>query len=141
MALSHRPILLTFLFALAGNTTWEMAQMYAYSGLPSSTSAMALSCGIAAIGDAIYITVLYVLGRKITGEHNWTSRLHWRRLFAAVGTSVIAAVVLESVSQRLGVWQYSERMPIIPALGVGLWPVLQLPVLTVVVFVMVGRIV
>ena len=35
--------------------------MYAYSSLPGSTLAMALSCGTAAIGDAIYITAIYVL--------------------------------------------------------------------------------
>ena len=135
------PILLTFLLAFAGNLIWEMAQMYAYSGLSGSASEMVLSCSSAAAGDAVFIAVLYWLGRKITHERNWTFRWNWRRLSLAAATSVIAAVGIEAVSQKVGMWRYSEAMPVIPGLGVGLWPILQLPILTTLVFAVIGRIV
>ena len=134
------PIVLTFLLALAGNFVWEMAQMYAYSSFFVSTSAMLLSCSRAAAGDAIFIAALYWLGRKLTHERNWTSRRLWRRLPLAVGASLIVAVAMEAVAQKFGMWHYSEAMPVFPGLDVGLWPILQLPILTITTFAIVGRI-
>ncbi len=36
-------------------------------------------------------------------------------------------------------WDYSERMLVIPGLEVGLLPLIQLPLLTVLTFVLVGQ--
>lgn len=134
------PILITFVFALGGNAVWEMAQMHAYSSLPSNPSEMVLWCGAAAVVDAIYASGLYLFGQKLTHEQNWTSRRLLPRLLLAAIATLFAALVIEMVFQNIGSWRYSESMPIIPGIHVGLLPVLQLPLLTVAVLVIVGRI-
>jgi hypothetical protein len=46
---------------------------------------------------------------------------------AAVGA--LGAVGLEWYALASGRWSYNERMPIVPLVNVGLWPVLQMTLL------------
>ena len=135
-----RLALLTFLLSAATNFIWEMAQMGAFFDASHSFTEAILWCGAATLCDAVYTTAVYIAGERIAGEQNWTSHLNWRRLMAAAGAGAIAAVLVERISLRTALWRYSPSMPVVPLLGVGLWPLLQLPVLTIVVFAIVGRI-
>jgi hypothetical protein len=135
----RRRTYLTFLLSLATNFVWEMAQMGGFSDLSGSVAEMFTWCGIATVCDAVFITVLYLAGAGIARDANWTSRLSWRRLVVVTGVPAIAAVVVERIALQTGLWRYSSSMPVVPWLGVGLWPFLQLPVLTLLIFTAVGR--
>jgi hypothetical protein len=43
-------------------------------------------------------------------------------------------VSCEYIGLRAGKWSYNDRMPIVPIIGLGAWPVLQLTLLTPLAF-------
>lgn len=55
------------------------------------------------------------------------SRWKYYLVFALLGATAATAIELFAVATER--WVYHERMPIIAALGVGLWPFLQLTLL------------
>jgi hypothetical protein len=132
--------LLTFVFGFAANFVWELAHTHCYVGLPESTSGKIFICILATIADALYISAVYMAGRLVANYDNWTSQLNRRRLTAIVGTGMMTAVLVEMLALRTGFWGYSNLMPVVPILRVGLWPTLQLPMISLVVFAVVGRI-
>jgi hypothetical protein len=44
------------------------------------------------------------------------------------------AVLVELAGLAAGSWSYTERMPVVPVFGVGLWPLLQMTLLPPLVF-------
>jgi len=102
--------------ALAGNATWEMAQMPLYA-----SSHPLLGCLRAAVVDAA-LTLAAVMVARRAGARD--SRAFWSTL---VGLLVIAAAVIEAASLASGQWAYSSAMPTLD--DVGLVPLIQLPLL------------
>lgn len=106
------------------NWVWEMAQMRAYPSLADQPWQMTvLPCTAAAIADAgltlILFALAFLLGRSL--------RLPLLPLSAFLGA--LAAVLIEKVELARRSWSYSEAMPIVPVVHVGLWPFLQLGLL------------
>ena len=97
-------------------------------------------CGVATVCDAVCTTAVYIAGARIVGCWNWTSRLKLAAADSDRRGGGNWAVLVERIALQTGMWRYSPSMPVIPVVGVGLWPFLQLPVLTVLVFAIVGRI-
>ena len=89
----------------------------------------AVMCTAASLVDAaatfgIYLIVALVLRRRL-----WGLGSNWRHYLAAALLGLAVAVVIEKVTVPLGLWSYSSRMPIVPVIEVGLWPMLQLTLL------------
>lgn len=139
MSRSSRFWLLLLGTALVLQLLWEMAQMMAFSGVPASLLSKLLACGVATIGDVLYTAVLYVAGAAITKDHLWLSRLSLPRILSASAVGFASAAVIELLADATGLWRYSERMPLIPFLKVGVWPVLQFMMLPPLTFWLVGR--
>jgi hypothetical protein len=53
----------------------------------------------------------------------------WNEYTAAALLGGACAVAYEWKALASGWWSYSNRMPVVPLLGVGLWPLLQLTLL------------
>jgi hypothetical protein len=122
-------ILLTCI-AFILNWFWEMLQMPAYSetaGLP--WRATAWRCTWATIGDMAVTYAVYGFGALITGTIRWTSNWTHSQILAIALISGVFALAIEWQALLDQRWHYSERMPIVPILDVGLWPLLQLPLL------------
>jgi hypothetical protein len=122
------------------NLIWELGHMDYYTGLPDSFIGKVLACTLATTADALYITLLYLAGRIIVGQRNWTSCLNARRAAAVFGAGVITAVLVELLALKYGFWGYTALMPTLPVFPAGLWPTLQLPLISLAVFAIVGRI-
>jgi hypothetical protein len=102
---------------------WEMAQMIAYADMAGRAwTSTTWRCLRASVGDvALTIAAVYL--------SVWVARRPpWVYVVAAAVGSVIGLVV-EWTGLSVGAWAYNERMPIVPVLGVGVWPLLQLTVL------------
>lgn len=68
-------MLLTFVIAFVLNFVWEMLQMAAYARFAQTPVQMWLFCSLATtIGDALYIILLYWLGKSLMQEKNWDCR-------------------------------------------------------------------
>lgn len=115
-----------FLVALLLNMAWEVAQAPLYTCFAEFWSCMAL-CLRASFGDAVIVLGIYFLLRK---------NLKFYRV-AALG--ILIAVLIELHALESGRWAYTEAMPIIPILKVGLTPILQMALLPKLTFYLVGK--
>jgi hypothetical protein len=104
---------ITVLVSFVLNEFWEMAQMSAYveTAGPSWTGTLEL-CTRAAAGD---------LG--------WGLRGRWNIYATAAVLGLAFAALVEHAALAAGRWSYTERMPVVSALGAGLWPLLQMTLL------------
>jgi hypothetical protein len=109
--------------AVALNWSWEMVQMGAYeemAGLPWRSTLW--RCFRASLGDAALTLLAAAVATRLMHLLPWT--------YAAAAVAAAAlAVIVERIGLMAGAWSYSDRMPVVPALDVGLWPLLQLPLL------------
>src|SRR5262249_21621861 len=87
-------------------------------------------CTRAALGDVGLTFWIYAVGALSAGKFRW-GLSGARHLYCALAVlAAVHAAWFEQSATASGRWSYSERMPIVPVLKVGLWPLLQLTVLT-----------
>lgn len=124
-----------FLWAVGLNFLWEMAQAYAYTGMPPSTFSATLMCGKASLVDGLFVLGIFWAGTVVFSRVDWIDRpgLPGYFLMTAAGVLISAMVELNAV-YHLGKWGYQRIMPQIPFLGVGALPVLQMVLLPPVIF-------
>ena len=119
------------LSAFALNWVWEMAQMPAYretAGRPWVETVP--TCTLAALGDVAAVLAIYGVGALAPGDVRWGLSGRWNVYATVALLGGTCAVAFEWRALATGRWSYTDAMPVIPLLGVGLWPVLQLTVLT-----------
>ena len=120
----------TVLTGFVFNEIWEMAQMSAYvetAGRPW-TSTLGL-CTQAAVGDVGILLGIYAAVALATGGLGWGLRARWNRYAVAGFLGLAYSALVELAALAAGRWSYSARMPVVPGLGAGLWPLLQMTLL------------
>jgi hypothetical protein len=118
------------LAAFVLNWLWEMAQMPAYREMAElSWWETVLTCSRAALGDAAITLAIVGVGVLASGDRNWGMNGKWNVLAAAALLGGAAATAYEWHALHVGRWSYSQDMPIVPLLSIGLWPLMQLTVL------------
>jgi hypothetical protein len=118
------------LTAFGLNWLWEMAQMPAYNELAGKPwQETALPCAAASLGDVAITLAVYGLGALAAGRWRWGMMRSWNVYAAAALLGGLFAAASEWYSLRAGLWSYNAHMPVVPVLGVGLWPLLQLTLL------------
>ena len=112
------------------NEIWEMAQMSAYVETTdrSWTSTLEL-CTRAAVGDVGIVLGIYMAGALAAGDPCWGLRSRWNIYATAAVVGLAYAALVEHAALAAGRWSYTERMPVVPWLGAGLWPLLQMTLL------------
>jgi len=107
-----------------------MVQMPAYVEMAGrSWSETAFPCTLAALGDVAVTLGVYGLGALAAGNWRWGVQGRWNIYLTGALLGGLVATALECRFLASGRWSYNERMPVVPLLGVGLWPLLQLVVL------------
>lgn len=123
------PLLKVFSVAFVLNVIWEVTQSPLYEGEPFTQASLVI-CLIASMGDALFAVSVYLLLAFIHRDALW---LRQRNLLD-VGLTFLAgfafAGLAEQLAVRLGWWQYGPGMPLVPYLGVGWSPFVQLAFLT-----------
>ena len=108
---------------LHGNWEWLQSPFYR----DSSTSLerivwFRLHC---TLGDVLILLVSAAAVSAILRSTDWLARPRW----GPIGLLTVIAILYTAFSERrnltAGAWSYSEWMPVIPWLGVGLAPLLQ----------------
>lgn len=112
------------------NEIWEMAQMSAYveTAGDSWTSTLGL-CTWAAVGDVGIILGIYTAGALAAGDLGWGWRGRWNIYVTAALLGLAYATLVEHAALATRRWSYTERMPVVPVLAAGLWPLLQMTLL------------
>lgn len=112
------------------NWLWEMIQMPAYARMETQTLRQAASiCTIATLGDVGISLAIYFLGALAFRHLLWALKNSWTVYFVLALLGLISAGFVEGRALAAGRWAYNAKMPIVPYLHVGLWPLLQLTIL------------
>jgi hypothetical protein len=118
------------LTSLAFNAIWEMAQMSAYVETAGQTWTNTLGfCTRSAAGDVGIILGIYAAGALAAGDPCWGLRSRWKIYATAAVLGLVYAVLVEHAALAAGRWSYTDRMPVVPVHGAGLWPLLQMTLL------------
>ena len=133
MPVVHKPIW-SYLAILAAaafglNWPWEMMQMPAYAemvGIPWQQTVG--QCTLATLGDVAITLAVFGVGAVAAGRLQWARDGVHVYIFAAI-LGAACAVAYEWRAIGWGRWSYSEVMPIVPVLDIGLWPLMQLALL------------
>lgn len=125
-SIKSKKLILIFFTALATNMLWEFAQAPLYACFSDFQICMWL-CFRASFGDAFIVLGIYLLLRKNLS------------LFKVAILGILIAVLIELHALEVGRWAYTEAMPIIPFLKVGLTPVLQMALLPNLIFYLVRK--
>lgn len=115
------------LFAFLLNLPWEFAQVPLFAGMPSARHWSAiLVCGAATLGDVVLALAAYWTVALTAGGRQWILGPTRGQVLRFVAVGVLATIVIERLATGpLGRWTYSDAMPVVPLLGVGLSPLLQ----------------
>jgi len=114
-----------FILAFVFNLIWENfhSLLYVhYKGGPITEFILMR----AALFDASFITFLGLLAIVFRYPKGW--------VYYSVAVAVVFAVLLELYALNTGRWTYKIAMPIIPLIGTGLTPTIQLGLLSYLVF-------
>ena len=119
-----------FIAAFALNFLWEMLQMPAYEEMAGrSWRETAPACALVSLGDAAITLGMYGASVFVTRRLRWDMKHRWKGYLTVALLASVCAVVIELVAVATGHWSYLDRMPVVPVLGVGLLPILQLTLL------------
>ena len=123
---------------MAFNAVWEIGQSPLFAPMGGWLSGT-WRCIVASIGDGGIVLALAVAGSLLFRRVDWLFRpgLAGYAFMAVLGVAV--AVGIEIGALATGRWSYSDQMPLIPVLRVGLAPVLQMLVLPPLVFAATAR--
>jgi hypothetical protein len=112
------------------NWFWEMAQMPAYAELAGrSWGETLLPCTLATVGDVAVTLAVWSVGALAAGDVRWGTVPRWNVYATAALLAGGWSVAYEWKALGSGRWSYTGWMPVVPVLGVGLWPLLQLALL------------
>lgn len=121
------------------NEIWEMAQMTDYAETAGRSWAVTFAfCTSAAAGDVAIILGIYAVGALAAGDPGWGLRGQWNVYPAAAILGLVYATLVEHAALATGRWSYAPGMPIVPGLGAGLWPLLQMSLLPPLTFLLAG---
>ncbi len=115
--------------AVLVNFIWEVPQMAFYEWWGASWVTGLLICLQAALGDGLLVLALYGLGYAFFRRREWILQPGVAGYTLLVLAGMIVAVAVEMHALARGRWAYSAIMPIIPGLGIGLIPVVQMMLL------------
>ncbi len=131
----NKLVLIITIISFLLNFAWELIQVPLY--VPSFYSiAHVAFCTLASVADAIMVLLLYFGFALIFRNLLWTEHLKWRCIVIVILTGGTGAVLAEIRHLSLGTWAYSDSMPIIPVINVGISPVLQFMILPLLIYLL-----
>ena len=92
-------------------------------------------CNVPSLGDGVIVLIIFGMGWWVLRRADWFVRPRAPAYALMLVSGLIIAILIEWVAvYGLGRWRYTALMPILPVLGVGLSPVLQMLLLPPVIF-------
>jgi hypothetical protein len=128
-------LILVFIVVVLLNYLWELAQASLYVGLEDYNAGVLWHCFVASLGDGVMVLLIVVVGWISFQRWDWFERPGVAGYLLMLIAGLILAVLVEWVGvYRLARWEYTEKMPIIPWIGIGLIPIAQMVILPPVIF-------
>ncbi len=107
---------------------WEYFHFGLYAGYETWSGEVPVYW-LATLGDVLYTLGAFALVSAIKKSYEWISTATLADYLMLVTLGCLIALFVEYKGLALNRWEYLPEMPIIPFLGVGLSPVLQMAIL------------
>ena len=130
----NRFIVMITIVAFVLNFSWELMQMPLYDNSSFIINHITF-CALGSGADAIMVLLIYFGLAVIFKNPLWIYPLKWQRVVLVILIGGIGAILSEIRHLSLGNWAYSDLMPLIPVLNVGLSPVLQFMILPTFIYI------
>ena len=130
----NRFILIMTIVAFLLNFSWELMQMPLYDNSSFIINHITF-CALGSVADAIMVLLIYFGLAVIFKNPLWIYPLKWQRVVLVILIGGIGAILSEMRHLSLGNWAYSDSMPLIPILNVGISPVLQFMILPTLIYI------
>ncbi len=128
-------LILVFIVAVLLNYLWELAQAPLYVGLEDYNAGVLWHCFVASLGDGIMVLLIVAAGWFTLRQSDWFLRPGVRGYLVIITAGLVLAVLVEWVAVHvLNRWEYTENMPKLPGLDIGLVPIAQMLVLPPLIF-------
>jgi len=115
------------------NWIWEVVQGPLYEGFKFDFPHISF-CGLASVADMLMVYILLFGFGLIYKNVYWIQELSGTRVLWLVLAGGIGAILAEMRHTAAENWSYSEAMPLLPIVEVGLSPVLQFAILPALIF-------
>lgn len=106
---------------------WEMLQVPWFTGMAeASHGSVVWLCVRATGGDVLILLASFWLSSIVCGHRQWLHTGDRQPAVILVITALAVTIILEWLATGpLSRWAYTDSMPVIPLLGIGLAPLLQ----------------
>lgn len=130
--LTHVTVL--FFIAVALNYLWEIGQSPLYAGMKNWDNRW-WHCFVPSLGDGVLLLIIYAIGGTAFARSDWYLRPTRRAYGLMLATGLCLGLGIEWLAiYVLHRWAYAADMPILPGLGVGVVPIVQVLLLPPLVF-------
>jgi hypothetical protein len=127
VAIFRTPELNVVIFSFLLNLPWELWQVPFFRGMADQPHWLGVkACTQATFGDAGIALVAFWVTAFFARTRSWISQPRRSDIVTFIGVGLVATIVFESLA--IGVlerWAYSDSMPRLSILGIGLLPLLQ----------------
>ncbi|HEY2918536.1 MAG TPA: hypothetical protein VGK77_06005 [Candidatus Binatia bacterium] len=124
-----------FVVAVGVNYLWELAQAPLYVGLQSYNAAVFWHCFVASLGDGVIVLLIVAAGCISFQRWDWFQWPGVAGYLLMLVAGLILAVLVEWVGVHiLGRWAYTDKMPTVAWVLIGLVPIAQMVILPPVIF-------
>lgn len=124
-----------FVVAVLVNYAWELAQAPLYVGLDEYNLAVFWHCFVASLGDGVMVLLIVAAGGIALRRPDWFLDPGVLGYPVMITSGLILAVLVEWVAVHiLSRWKYTDAMPQVPGLGMGLVPLAQMVLLPPLIF-------
>lgn len=139
-AILFRWLFLIFALAVIVNYIWELAQTPLYTGIEFPGALW--HCFVASLGDGLLVLFIYAAVAAVMRSPDWYLRPTAPSYIAMAMVGFAVGFAVEwwglYIAQR---WRYSDLMSVIPRIGIGAVPVLQMLLLPPAIFAVVRKLV
>ncbi len=130
-----KTLISVFIVAVLVNYAWELAQAPLYVGLEEYNAGVFWHCFIASLGDGVMVLLIVAAGWIMLKRRDWIERPGIAGYVVILTAGFLLGLLVEWLGLHvLGRWEYSARMPLLPALRVGVAPIAQMLVLPPLIF-------
>jgi hypothetical protein len=134
-----RTLTVIFIASVAINFAWELAQAPLYEW-PGDSRNVWWHCFVASLGDGLMILLVFAAGWLGLGRFDWFVKPGVRGYLVMLVAGLALAVGVEFIAiQVLKRWTYTQSMPRIPGLNIGIVPVIQMLILPPLIFRVAAR--
>ena len=95
---------------------------------------------LCALGDVMLIFLVYFLVAVIFRNTSWIYHFTATKVATTLVISAVVSVMAEKIALIMDWWQYSDQMPLVPFLNIGLSPFLAIVLLPILSFLITKKI-